>query len=276
MSLPPSNILRNLRHSIASYSPRWLANRPPNLNVGAKLLYTLAAVLDIMVEVQLQGTYAAMPGVGTPTALPLIGFSRGIVRGFSESDDSYGDRLVQWLDLWRCAGRPVGMLLALLGLFLPTSVAVRTVDNSGNWYWYDVGATPFPPGTSTPTTPNFRLNAGNWNWDGNTAEWWRMWIIIYIGPLGWTVDPHWGDGGKWGDTGRLWGLTGPLPGQIAALRSLIKQWKAAHCWVPNIILTANTARFDPAHAAGGGVNPDGTWAIPSNRFSDCAFLDGVT
>jgi hypothetical protein len=267
---------RNLRHSLKSYTPRWLSDRL-GLQRGYSVLYTLAAVLDIMVEVQRQGEIAALPGVGTPTALPLIGFSRGIMRGFTEGDTSYEQRLVQWLDLWRTAGRPVGLLLAVLGLFLPTSLTVRTVDNSGNWYTYNIGANPlpFPPGALLPQRPSFVLNAGNWDWDGNTAAWWRMWLIIYIGPLGWTVGPHWGDGGHWGDPGRLWGISGPNVGQLQALRVLLKQWKAAHTWIPNIILTANTARFDPTQPAGGGINPDGTWGNPVNRFSDCAFLDGV-
>jgi hypothetical protein len=266
--------IRNLRHAVASYSPRWLSNRL-GFTAGAKLLYVLAAVLDIMVEVQTQGTFAALPGLGTTTALPLIAFSRGIMRGFTESDANFSSRLIQWLDLWRTAGRPVGMLLAVLGLFAPTSVAVRVVDNHGNWYWYNLGDTPFPPGSSVPAPPHFLLNQGNWNWDGNTTQWWRMWLIVYVAPLGWTIGPHWGDGGKWGDAGRLWGITGPTAGQIQALRVLVRQWKAAHCWVPNIILTANTARFDPTHAAGGGVNPDGTWGNPANRFSDCVFIDGA-
>jgi hypothetical protein len=269
--------IRNLRHSVASYSPRWLANRL-GLTVGAKVLYTLAAVLDIMLEVENQGLYAQLPGLGTNTALPYIGFSRGIMRGFAESDLSYSNRLIQWLDLWRGAGRPVGMLLAVLGLFSPVSLTVRVVDNSGNWYWYNLGQTPMPPGATTPLPPNVLLQQGNWNWDGNAASWWRMWVIVYVGPLSWTVGsagPHWGDGGHWGDAGRLWGITGATAGQIQALRVLVKQWKAAHVWVPNIILTANTARFDPTHAAGGGVNPDGTWGNPANRFTDCVFLDGA-
>jgi hypothetical protein len=269
-------MIRNLRHSVASYSPRWLSNRPGGLNVGAKLLYTLAAVFDILLEVQVQGQNAALPGRGTPTALPHIGFTRAITRGFSEADASYETRLIQWLDLWRCAGRPVGLLLAVLGLFLPTSVTVRLVDNSGNWYWFNAGETPFPAGATAPQLPHFLLSQGNWNWDGNTTAWHRCWLIIYVGPLGWSVPgPHWGDGGKWGDPGRFWGISGPQAGQLQALSALLKQWKAAHAYFPNIILTTNTARFDPTHAAGGGVNPDGTWSNPVNRFSDCAFLDGV-
>lgn len=270
--------LRNLRHALASYSPRFLSNRGPGLRVGASVLYTMAAVLDVMVEVQTQGLYAAMPGLGTPTALPYVGFNRGITRGFAETDAGYSARLIQWLDLWRFAGRPAGMLLAVLGCFSPVSLTVRTVDNQGNWYWYNAGANPFPPGTSVPAAPNFLLSQGNWNWDGNTVEWFRYWVIVYVGPLGWSVGsagPKWGDGGRWGDPGRLWGISGATYGQIQTLRALVRSWKAAHVYVPNIILTANTARFDPTHAAGGGVNPDGSWGNPANRFTDCIYLDGV-
>lgn len=265
---------RNLRHSLKSYTPRWLADRP-GLQTGYSVLYTLAAVLDVFLEIQLQGQRAALPGVGTPTALPLIGNTRGIIRGFGESDGSYAGRLPLWLDFWRCAGRPVGMLLALRWLFINTPLTIRTVDDHGNWYWYLDSDVPFSPGATAPLRPHFLLNQGNWNWDG-TAQWWRFWVIIYVGPLGWTISPKWGDGGKWGDPGRLWGIAGPQPGQIAAIRALVRQIKAAHCYIPNIILTDNLARFDPTHAAGGGVNPDGTWGVPSNRFTDCAFLLGTS
>lgn len=266
---------RNLRHAIASYVPRWLSNRVGQ-NVGYSVLYVLAAVLDIMVEVQTEGLLAAMPGKGTPTALPLIGYSRGIARGTSEGDTSYGNRLVQWLDLWRTAGSDTGLLLAVLSLFLPTSVKVRVVDNSSNWSWYLAGATTFPPGASSPTPPSFLWSAGNWNWDGNTTSWWRIWVIVDVNPLGWTIGPKWGDGGRWGDTGRYWGIAGPAVGQIDALRALVKQWKAAHAWVVSIILTTNDSRFDPTKPAGGGINPDGTWGNVANRPTDCVFIDGVS
>lgn len=269
-------MLRNLRHAVASYSPRWLSNRPGGLNNGAAILYTLGAVLDVMLEVNTQGVFAGRPSTAPSSALPAIGYTRNMIRGIGESDASYAARLPQWLDLARTAGRPVGLLLGTLFWALPSSVACRVVDNQGNWFWYNTGANPFPPGASTPVVPNFLLNQGNWNWDGDTTKWWRIWLIIYVGPLGWTVPGwHWGDGGHWGDAGRLWGVGGATAGQISALRSVCKQMKAAHSWLVNIILTTNTARFDPTHAAGGGVNPDGTWGNPANRFSDCAFLDGV-
>jgi hypothetical protein len=266
--VPP--VTTKFRDMSDAISPTWL-NGP----VGQRYRYSMAVLYDALADAAGYANLARFPRTCPPDAFPLIGADRQIDRGFLETDGSYANRLIQWLDLWRAAGSPMGVLLAILGLFLPTSITVRTVDNSSNWNTYLIGANPFPITAAVPTPPTYVQGGGNWNWDGNTVPWWRTWIILYVGPLGWSVGPHWGDGGKWGDPGRLWGLSGPLPGQIATLLAVIKKWKPAHCQILNVILTANTARFDPAHAAGGGVNPDGTWGTPSNRFSDCAFLDGV-
>ncbi len=264
---PATSRFRDMSDAI---SPTWL-NGP----VGQRFRYSMAVLYDALADAAGYATLARFPNTCPDDALPLLSADRQIDQGFLESGTSFRGRLIQWLDLWRAAGSPMGVLIAILGIFLPMSLRVRTVDNSSNWNTYDIGPFPFLPAQSVPTPPTYVLGGGNWNWDGNTAPWWRTWIIIYVGPLGWTIGPHWGDGGHWGDPGRLWGISGPLPGQIQTLLSVIKKWKAAHSWIVNVILTTNNARFDPAHAAGGGVNPDGTWGNPANRFTDCVFLDGV-
>ena len=235
----------------------------------------MAVLYDAMLDASGYAVLARFPARTSADALPIMSADRQIIEGFNESPASFAARLTQWLDLWRAAGSPMGVMLALLGLFLPTSVQIRTVDNSSNWNTYPLAANPFPPGAQVPIPPTYVAGAANWNWDGNTVPWWRAWIIIYVSPLGWTIGPHWGDGGNWGAPGRLWGISGPLAGQLQTLLALVKQWKPAHSWVLNVILTTNNARFDPAAPAGGGVNPDGTWANPANRFTDCVFLDGV-
>jgi hypothetical protein len=268
ITIPPATSrFRDMSDAISS---TWL-NGP----VGQRFRYSMAVLYDALSDAAGYANLARFPGTCPSDAFPLIGADRQIDRGFLEADGSYANRLVQWLDLWRAAGSPMGVLLAVLGLFLPTSLRVRTVDNSSNWNTYDFGANPFPISSAVPTPPTYVLGGGNWNWDGNTVPWWRCWVIVYVGSLGWTIGPHWGDGGHWGDPGRLWGISGPLPGQLPTLRAVIKKWKPAHAWVQSVILTTNNARFDPAHAAGGGVNPDGTWGNPANRFSDCVFLDEV-
>jgi hypothetical protein len=264
---PATSRFRDMADAI---SPTWL-NGP----VGQRFRYSMAVLYDALADGAGYAVLSRFPQTAPADALPLIGADRQITRGFAESNASYENRLIQWLDLWRSAGSPMGVLLAVLGLFLPTSIKVVTVDNSSNWNTYALGANPFPITAAVPTPPVYAKGTNNWNWDGNFALWWRTWVILYVSPLGWTIGPHWGDGGHWGDVGRLWGLTGPLPGQIPTLLAVLKQWAAAHSWIVNVILTTNSARFDPAQPAGGGINPDGTWANPANRFTDCVFLDGV-
>jgi hypothetical protein len=264
---PATTRFRDMSDAI---SPTWL-NGP----VGQRFRYSMSVLYDALSDAAGYANLARFPLHAPFDALPLLGADRQIVQGFAESNASYANRLVQWLDLWRAAGSPMGVLLAVLSLFLPTSVRVRTVDNSSNWNTYDYGANPFPIGAAVPTPPTYVKGASNWDWDGNTTPWWRAWVIVYVQAMGWTIGPHWGDGGHWGDPGRLWGITGPQASQLATLRAVVKQWKPAHSWVLNIILTTNDARFDPAQPAGGGINPDGTWGNPANRFTDCVFLDGV-
>lgn len=268
VSTPP--VTSRFRDFGDAISPTWL-NGP----VGQRYRYAMAVLWDALSDAAGYATLARFPSRSPPAdALSIMGSDRQIDRGFAEADGSYEARLIQWLDLWRCVGSPMGLMLSVLGLLLPTSVTIRTVDNSSNWNTYNIGANPFPAGASVPVPPTYVKGANNWNWDGNSVPWWRCWVIIYVGPLGWTVGPHWGDGGKWGDPGRLWGISGATAGQILALKQIVAKWKAAHSWIVDIILTSNTARFDPAHAAGGGVNPDGTWGNPANRFTDCVFIPG--
>src|SRR5262249_33798603 len=48
-----------------------------------------------------------------PAALPLIGSSRLIDQGPAESNAAYAKRLTKFIEQWRRAGQPLGMLLAL-------------------------------------------------------------------------------------------------------------------------------------------------------------------
>jgi hypothetical protein len=267
-STPPAT--SRFRDMSDAISPTWL-NGP----VGQRFRYSMAVLYDALADATGYANLVRFPARAPSDALSIMSADRQIDRGFTESDGSFAGRLVQWLDLWRAAGSPMGVMLAVLGLFLPTSIRIRTVDNTSNWNTYDLGATPFLPGAAVPTPPTYVSGSGNWDWDGNTAPWWRAWVILYVSPLGWTIGPHWGDGGHWGDPGRLWGITGPQAGQIQTLLAIIKKWKPAHSQIVNVILTTNNSRFNPALPAGGGVNPSGDWDNPANRPSDCVFLDGA-
>lgn len=263
---PPVSTFRDMGDAI---SPSWL-NGP----VGQRYRYAMAVLYDALADGAGYAVRSRFPLLAPPDAFSYLQSDRQIDQGFSESQASFANRLVQWLDLWREAGNAGAVLLAVLGLFLPTSVRVRTVDDSSNWNTYLAGAVPFPIGADSPTPPTLVQQAANWNWDG-TSQWWRAWVIIYANPLGWSGSPLWGTG-NWGDVGRLWGITGPTSQMLATLRAVIKKWKPQHTTVTNIIISFDDTLFDPALGPDGTHNPNGTWGNPANRPANAVFLDGVT
>ncbi len=235
---------RRFRDGIRSYIPTWLSDRPSSKKTaGFRLLWSLIAPLDAATEVLLQGLRAAWPGQGTPTALPLIGRSRGILRGRADTDDEYVARLLGWLDRWRIAGSMDAVALAIHE-YLANRPRVRVVNRAGHWVTVEAD------GTIT------RANAA-WNWDGvshpgRAGYWSEIWIIIY--PTDWPLNGTWGDGRRWG---RDSGIGHVVSRQnVDAVKGLIGTWKSAHTKVRAVIWTSDPALFDPAVPAS---CPNGTW-----------------
>jgi hypothetical protein len=165
------------RDSIREASPPWLAT-----GVAEKLLYGTGLGSDLLIEKMNQASKAHMPGQGTPTALPLIGNDRLILRGIGETDDSYAKRLQGAFPAWHHAGSARGVLAQVaafignvdadLGDWLPR-VAIVGGNGSRTWNWYNTGS------DITGPTVHELAPAGSWNWDG-TFPWWRAWLILYF------------------------------------------------------------------------------------------------
>jgi hypothetical protein len=199
---------------------------------------------------------ASWPGAGTPTALPSIGRSRGIIRGQGETDASYASRLRGWLDRWRLAGSAEGIARALheyLGNHPRVRVIQRSRDDVGLLSWDTLWVTVGEDGTIT-------REIAPWNWDGtshperNPAFWSDLWIVIY--PTQWAHAPTWGAvGDTWGDDG--YGLGHDVSREeYDAVLGQIAQWKAAHTRVRAVVWTSDGSLFDPDVPSSG---PDGTW-----------------
>src|SRR5262249_2866269 len=118
-----------------------------------------------------QGAQARMPGQGTPTAIPLISKDRQMTIGPLSDPTNYVPAFQRWLDAWKHVGHPFEVLRQVRQYVGP--VRCRTVDNSGNWHTID------EDGTET-----YQHIPGSWDWDGNTASWARLWVIIYA-PTSW-------------------------------------------------------------------------------------------
>lgn len=240
--------VRGFRDSIRTFTPKWLSNRRDQ-NIGYKLLYAVTVSLDVLMQGVSEGVQAPWPGRGTPTALPLIGRNRGIVRGEGESEASYSARLIPWLDDWANAGSSA-IIAKQIHNYLGNKPRVRIVDRSGNWVTVNAD------GTVTYAT-------AAWDWDSisnpERANFWSdLWIIIY--PTEWAIT-----GTMLASLVSIWGtyngvgLGHAVPREAyATIPSIVAQWKGAHTFIRSIIWSYDDALFDPANMAHPG-NPDGKW-----------------
>jgi hypothetical protein len=237
-----------LRFFGTRHGPRWFRNRRGK-SVAYRILASLAAMFDALTEWMIQGSKARMPGLGTPTALPLLARDRGYIRGFAQSDEVFAARLPGWLEDHKREGHPFEVLRQIRGYLAPYAVRVRHVDNAGNWH------TILEDGTE------IRQNLpGSWDWDGDAAKWWRFWIILYA-PAEWQVWPSFweNDPSLWGGNlqGNGWSLGQKLPvGVVEDIRNIVDRWKAQHAVCPWIILAFDPDSFNPTDP---DTLPDGTW-----------------
>jgi len=232
-----------LRDAFARYVPVWLAARP-GFRTAFTVLWVLVASLDVLLEACVQGLNAFLPGVGTPTALPFHARNRGLLRGQSDTDESFALRLRAWLDRWATAGSSLSVALALHE-FLANRPMVRAITRAGVW------VTVHADGSVSRTR-------AAWDWDSvsnpERAGWWsEMWIVIY--PTPWALRPGASLPALAGDDGHALGHLATHQ-EVDAVLGLITAWKSAHTLVRAVIWTSDRALFDPAVPSS---LPNGTW-----------------
>lgn len=268
-----------LRGTLVNIVPNWLSNRL-GLNVGFRILWVFAYIFDWVIQYFVEGLQASLPGIGTDTALPLIGQSRGLIQGRVETNASFVRRLIAWLATWTKAGSAIG-LATQLQIYLGGDTLVRVVDRAGNFV--SVGA---------DGIPNFFLDS-SWDWDSLSATpgafgWSDTWIIIYADPPYGTYTSladtdwiaQWGVGDSFipipsagnpytpqsalgasnpGDAGFQLGTGHKVPrNERSAILQLIQTWKGAHTYVQAVIWSTDSTLFVPGSLGIPG-NPDGTW-----------------
>jgi hypothetical protein len=265
-----------LREQIKEISPPWLQD-----GQAERYLFNIGDQQDAILEKVVQGSRMHMPTVCDETALPYIGRDRLIPRGTTETVESYRGTLQQAFEIHQMAGTPWAILRMalrpLLGLRPAARLVAATYDRSSypapitnsKWDSYAAGAT---PEDTQPT--HVLVEPGNWDWDSvqyencpGTSNWSRFWIIIEsIGPNAW-CQPHgetWDDDGTWDDP-RCWDLDCDSA-VTDSIWDAILLWKDQNAECAGLIISFDATHFDPAHAAGGGINPTGTygrWSILS-------------
>jgi hypothetical protein len=262
------------RSIAANWITWWLSDRiEDGLTTGYAIWWVVAATLDGLHELALEGIYASWPGYGTPTALPMIGRSRGMIRGMQESDESFGARLITWLTRWHHAGSQENLIQAIHEYVLGQPKAF-IVNRNGT------RVTIAPDGTMT-------TDVIAWDWDSvsnpERAEYWsELWIVVFSPP--WAIDgltiPSW----QWGQGDTGYGHLVPRV-DADAIKGLLEHGPsqhAAHSYVRAIIWSYDPTLFNPSSS---GTMPDGTWGQwgwsptrnaayqQSGRFLSCRYWE---
>lgn len=189
---------------IASFVPVWLSRRPA-FQWAAKFLWALAFMSDRAAQVALEGMRAGWPGYdGRTDNLSLIGQSRGLVQGESESATAFARRLRQWLTSSVDLGGDVSLGRALLE-WLGNRPMIRIWNRAGRCTTVGGAATvaTLSAGVATITGLASMMNAmvgtGLWLFDtaiSTNAGFFRILSVLSSSsvtiavPSSWTIDAN--------------------------------------------------------------------------------------
>lgn len=224
---------------------RWLTDRG---SIGRNLWLWLEGMVTILNDGYLrlyESFFARLPGLGTATALPVIGQSRGLLQGIGESDDAFAEYLRTWLQQWEKAGT----LEQTLKQVQHYCGACRVKGFTRSGKLIDLAT----DGTITKST------GVAWNWDSisnpeKAQHWSEEWIVVYTPPFteGPTVSR---------DSSLGMGIVMPRV-HLDALKSILLDWKAGRTRVSCVIFAYDATLFDPATPA---TMPDGNFGRWSKK-----------
>jgi hypothetical protein len=262
---------RGVRDALKSIVPAWLSDRAAGFNKGFKVLWTIALMADGIVEASLEGVRAALPGVGTATALHYIGASRRIIRGIGESDATYAARLRGWLDLWTNAASDETTLRLLQAFLGPepdgSTPTCRLINRAGLFSYLDSSGEFFQDAPGTWTIPNL-----SWDLEYNPerSQWWSdIWIVLYVTNARWPFyfgldDPAFAAAWGAGTLGTGHQVTREA---YQGVMNIIADMKGAHTYVQAVIVSTDIELYAP-DTLGIQGDPNGRWgafSAPDSR-----------
>ncbi len=255
-----SGVVERFRDTFRRFTVKWLSDRPGQFNgktVGYRFLWSMISTFDDVAEAGIQAVQAPWPGRGTPTALPLIGRSRGMIRSQGETDDEYAARMISWLDRARQLGSMLSTARAIHE-YLGNRPRVRVYNRAGACL--EVAA--------NGSVARYDAGTTSWDWDSvsnpeRANYWWDLWICVY--PMQWSNSPFLNAGGrKLGENGTATIGTTATRQEADAIRGLVDQHKSAHSHVRAVIFTTDETLFDPTDPT---TQPDGEWGDWSGKGS---------
>lgn len=245
--------LFTFRDSFLRYAPPWLQRA-----WGSRLIYTFGLHDDALIDMAVAAVKLRFPEYCLQEAVETLATERQIMRGPSEDEAAFIDRLVSWLDERKLKGNPYTLIRQIQAYLSPNTATVKIVNNGGMWHWIDASG------------DNHFHYAGNWNWDDEPTWWARYWVVIHnptqidgVTRL-WERETTFSEPSTFGavfgeesERGMCVGSTIPLH-VAASLKQLAQRWSPAHATCRYIIVAFDDDTFSPTGESSG--LPDGTWA----------------
>ncbi len=250
---------RNFRQYFPFAVPSWLS-----LGDGGKVLHSLALIKDALVQRARDGLESRFPSRAGESALQLMGATRGILRGRSETDAHYAARLIGWR--YPKGHRVRGNAFALLDQICEYWGGIRCYTIDVHDTWHGRGTASFASLVYSRDAEAYQYSAGlgfaDWYTEDHTVNWSRFWVVVCPNPQHPEVEaaPDFGDpdlwGGATGTLGYAVGLVGWTPGDTTAMRKLMRPpwaWRPAATSPEWLVVQLGDWTVTPAPA------PDGTW-----------------
>lgn len=155
--------LRNYGYQLV---PRWA--RGPRLT---KLLYAIWTVADEIATMCLMAIKIRFPGVFSYESVPRIASERHLFQGPNELVAHFCERLKTWWDVGKHSGNFYTMAQQIQAYCLPAKFVVEIVQNNGVRY-------------TLGTDGSFSMDQTTWNWDGDSKQWSRFWVLLSNSALG--------------------------------------------------------------------------------------------
>ncbi len=249
----------SLRATLSKYVPTWLANVPGLRNLFS-IAWTFALFGDCLREIALEGQFAAYPGVGTPTANPLIGASRGLIQGPNESNALFAKRCIAFRAMWKTAGRaatlasnvqaylvgtgnlgagvyPVVMIVDRAGVAVTANADTSISEATITWDWDNLGGWVDGAGYHAPAEILGTVTGMPW--------WSDLWIVIEDPFTHYASfsDPAWL--AAWNSGDQTIDSLCPQAVVQGLQVSIIEPLKGAHEYVRNVTWVPSVAGFTP-------------------------------
>jgi hypothetical protein len=191
---------------------------------AAAYLERRGEMADEMIE---QAAFAVRAGWPTSDAaddaLPYMGAERLILRGLSEDDATYAERIRQSWAVWPWAGTAYGVLKALEGAgYTTTNGDPHVAQQNGAVYSLDgTGALDGSDLVIESAGGNPVLGDAAWwevtSYDDLGADFWSRFIVLFPNaPTGWGAP-----------TSPPTGVSAPTVSEVNSLIRLVRQWKRA-------------------------------------------------